>query len=374
LPIVIQPYRQEHETAVKEFNRRLQSGGAEADLVFYEKAEPRWLPPLGGNPSLFNEFFLAFDGRIVRGGYALKHQNFAFADGSTRRVGYYHHPLSEGIVNQAHAVVGSLLLRDAMQRSPLLYCLGMGGYDRRLPKMLVRLGWSHYLVPFYFRVVHPARFLREMQTLRSSPMRRFIMDIGAYSGAAWAASKAFHLLKQFRAPQSAVCQVEVVDEFGAWADALWQQSQRVYAMSAVRDSATLRTLYPTTDRHFTRLRISRNGKEIGWAVVGERRKDAKYGSLRVGSILDCWAHPENASPVIRAATRALERAGVDLIVSNQSHQGWCAAMETMGFLKAQSNFIFAASKQLAQLLQPFEETKSLIHFTRADGDGLPRNF
>jgi hypothetical protein len=26
------------------------------------------------------------------------------------------------------------------------------------------------------------------------------------------------------------------------------------------------------------------------------------------------------------------------------------------------------------LLQPLEETKSRIHLTRADGDGLPRNF
>lgn len=374
MPIVIQPYRQENEKAVKEFNQRLQAGGAEADLVFYEKAEPRWLPPSGGNPFLFNEFFLALDGEIVRGGYALKHQIFAFADGSTRNVGYYHHPLSEGIVNKAHAIVGGLLLRDAMQRSPLLYCLGMGGYDRPLPKMLVRLGWSHYLVPFYFRVVHPARFLREMQTLRSSPMRRFVMDMAAYSGAAWVTSKTFHLFKRLLAPRSAICKVEVIEEFGAWADTLWQQSQRVYAIFAVRDSATLCTLYPTTDRHFTRLRISRDGKAIGWAVVGEKRKDARYGLLRVGSIVDCWAAPENALPVIHAATQALEQAGVDLIVSNQSHRDWCTATETTGFLKAESNFIFAASKPLAQLLQPFEETKSHIHFTRADGDGLPRNF
>jgi hypothetical protein len=49
-------------------------------------------------------------------------------------------------------------------------------------------------------------------------------------------------------------------------------------------------------------------------------------------------------------------------------------METVGFFKAQSNFIFAASKKLTEFLQPFEESKSRIHFTRADGDGLPRNF
>jgi len=29
---------------------------------------------------------------------------------------------------------------------------------------------------------------------------------------------------------------------------------------------------------------------------------------------------------------------------------------------------------LASLLEPFDENKSRMHFTRADGDGLPRNF
>jgi hypothetical protein len=373
LSIVIQSYRPEHEPSVEQFNQRLQSAGAEADLVFYERAVPRWLPP-AANPALYNEFFLALDNGIVRGGYALKHQMFSFADGSIREVGYYHHPLSEGIVNRAHAIVGSLLLRDAMQRSPLLYCLGMGGYERPLPKMLVRLGWGHCLIPFYFQIVHPARFLKQMQALRTSAGRRLLMDVAAYSGLGWAISGTLQFLQRLRAPHSDVCQIDVIDEFGPWADELWQRSKDAYTLCAVRDSTTLRSLYPAGDHHFSRMRVRQHGKDIGWAVVGERRRDQKYGSLRVGSIIDCWASPEDALPVIRAATEELEKTGVDLIVSNQSHAAWCGAMQAAGFLKAESNFIFAASKPLAELLHPFEETRSRIHFTRADGDGLPRNF
>src|SRR5215469_6611453 len=136
MSIVIEPYRAEHEPAVQEFNLRLKAGGAESDLVFFRSAEPRWLPP-SQNSDLYQEYFVAIESGIVRGGYALKQQSFSFSDGVVRRVAYYHHPLSEGIVNKSYAAVGMLLLKHAMSRSPLLYCLGMGGYDRPLPKMLV---------------------------------------------------------------------------------------------------------------------------------------------------------------------------------------------------------------------------------------------
>jgi hypothetical protein len=94
----------------------------------------------------------------------------------------------------------------------------------------------------------------------------------------------------------------------------------------------------------------------------------------VGSVVDCWAAPEHALHVVRGATRALEKSGVDLIVSNQGHHAWCRAFENSGFLKGPSTFIFAASKKLTELLQPLEENKTSLHVTRADGDGLPRNF
>jgi hypothetical protein len=54
-------------------------------------------------------------------------------------------------------------------------------------------------------------------------------------------------------------------------------------------------------------------------VLGERRKDRKFGEMRVGSMVDCWTSSENAVPVVRAAARAREKRGVDLIVSNQAH-------------------------------------------------------
>jgi hypothetical protein len=372
LAIVVAPYRREHEAAVADFNRRLQSGGAGEDLVFYERAQPGWLP--GNGKSVFNQYFLALDQGTVRGAYALKWQDFWFADGKLRSIGYYHHPLSEGIIDKSYALVGSLLLRDAMKRSPLLYCLGMGGYDRPLPRMLVSLGWSHWALPFYFRVVRPYRFLRQMQALRTRSLQRLAMDALAFSGMGWAAAKCQQLATHFRAPAIPPFEATAVEEFSTWVDPLWEQAKASCSMTAVRDRKTLAVLYPAGNSHLTLIRINRGDAAIGWAVVGERRKDAKYGGLRVGSVVDCWASPGDALSVVLAATSTLEKLGMDLIVTNQSHHAWSSAFRAAGFLPGKSNFIFAASKPLAELLQPFEERKLRLHVTRADGDGLPRNF
>jgi hypothetical protein len=378
MAIVIQPYRPEHEPAVAEFNQRLRHAGEDENMVFFRWAEPRWLPRTAES-RIYNEFFVAVDGGIVRGGYALKTQPFFFPDGQIRGIGYYHHPLSEGIVNKAHAIVGTLLLRDAMQRAPLLYCLGMGGYDNPLPQMLVRLGWAHCLVPFFFRVVNPSRFLRNMQTLRSSASRKLLADLATYSGAGWAGSKLFQGYRALLSPGSPAAECREVASFEAAGVAesvqsLWEQARQTCSFTAVRDAESLRALYPPAQEHLTRLDIKRNGAAIGWAVVGERRKDAKYGNMRVGSVIDCFALPGELFSVVRCATRTLERQGFDLILSNQSHQAWGEAFKAAGYLAAPSNFIFAVSQKLAELLTRFEKVRPQMHLTRADGDGLPGNF
>ena len=369
MPISIQPYREEHLKAVKAFNLRLRAGTTDPNLVFYERAQPEWLPPFDGSP-LYNQYFVALESEEVRGAYALKCERFFLAEHGEYAVACYHHPLSEGIVNRKYSAVGSLLLRDALGREPMLYALGMGGLDGPLAKMLKVMGWSLQLVPFFFRVVHPYRFFRQMNALRRASWRRALMDLAAFSGTGWLAINAAQSAKRLGRPIGPFDAVEV-DEFPSRTDDLWLEAKDAYRLTSVRDHQTIARLYPAGDKHLTKLCVSRQGRVIGWAVVGERRKDAKFGSLRVGSIVDCWAHPVNAAAVVLAATQALERHGMDLVVSNQAHKAWCQALAGCGFFQAESNFLFATSKKLSALLSG---NLSDFHLNRANGDGLPRNF
>jgi hypothetical protein len=271
-------------------------------------------------------------------------------------------------------MVGTLLLRDAMQRSPLLYCLGMGGYDRPLPQMLIRLGWTHFPVPFFFKVVNASRFLRNMEALRSSPSRRLLMDLAAFSGIGWAGTKAVETYRRFRGPSIPRAECANVSAFDQDAQGLWDRAKETCSFTAVRDYDALRLSYPESEAHLGRIVVRRAQLVIGWAVVGERRKDPKYGDMRIGSVVDCFAREGEFGTVVRCATDALIAQGFDLIVTNQSHDQWGEAFCQAGYLRGPSNFIFAASKKLAELVVPFENVRPRMHFTRADGDGLPRNY
>lgn len=364
MAIAIQPYTPELVPAVKALNSRLGAGGVAREFYFPESSVPEWLPKLPGR-RLFQEYFLAVEGDAVRGGYIVKYQDF-WIDGEVRPIAFYRLPLSEGIVNRAYTSVAIVMLRSALARQPVMFALGMGGLHNPLPQMLKALGWALCQVPFYFRVNHPAKFLRNIGPLRHDAARRALAAIATFSGAGWLGIKA---AQRFRTKVISGLVAEKVDTFGSWADELWQRCIPRYFASAVRDSSTLNLLY--YEEKYICLKISRQQQVLGWAVVLDTQMhDNKYfGDMRLGSIADCFAAPEDSAAVIQAATNFLETRGVALIVSNQAHQAWTNALKASGYFTGPSNFIFAASKGLAKLLSPVDQNFSQLHLNRGDGDG-----
>ena len=122
---------------------------------------------------------------------------------------------------------------------------------------------------------------------------------------------------------------------------------------------------------FLRLLVLQDQRPIGWSVLLDTKmtNHKQFGSLRVGSIVDGLATVSDAAKVVAMSTAYLERRGVDLIVSNQSHAAWCAAFDKAGYLRGPSNFLFVVSKELAKLLQSSGMSLQQVHMNRGDGDG-----
>ncbi len=359
MAIAIYPFRDEHTAAVREFNNRVR--GSKGAFEFPETAVPEWLPPSPGR-RIFQEGFLALDRGEVHGGYLLKRQDFSFG-GSVESVACFHSALSEGIAEVVYSDVKDQLLADALERYPLLYA-----FDQSQPHVRQESGCKSTPVPFYFRIVHPSAFLRNMETLRTTAWRRFFLSLAAFSGVGSAGVRLYQRMNAASRPTPPTA-VDFFDSFGPWADDLWTQCVPSYPFIAVRDSATLAILYP--GGKFLRIKVARAGQTIGYAIVLDTQMqwNRQFGDMRLGSIIDCLALPENAPLVIAAARRVLERRGIDLILCDHSHPAWGAALRGAGFLQGPPQFLFGASPLLAAKL---EKASASDHLFMMRGDGNAR--
>ena len=359
-------YTEAHVDGVRALNQRLRA--AQVRYRFPESPVPTWLPR-DESSAIGQEFFVFEEDGTVHGGYILKHQPFGIR-GERADVGNYQLPLSEGLVHRSHAPVGAWLLMDALRRSPLLYALGIGSDEEPLVRMLVKARWATLRVPFFFRVIRGDAFLHHLRYLRRSPYRRRLMDFLAITrlgaAGAWVYRQAFQ-----PPPFPSDVRWEPIKAFGNWADEVFERAWPHYALVGWRDLATLDRLYPAPDPRFVRLLIRQGDTPIGWAVVIDAglRNHPYFGSLRLGTLVDGFSLPDHARWVTAAATRYLEAAPVDLIVTNQAHSAWAAAARQCGFLRGPSNFLFAAAPALANRLAPFDAHRGGFHLTRGDGDG-----
>jgi hypothetical protein len=368
MTLAIQPLTDEYIPAVKEFNSRLTAAGAPFDMRLREFSLSDWLPKRD-HGRLYQEDFVVLQDGVVRGGYRMKRQDFSFG-GKVLPVDCFHWPISEAAINKAYSWVFVYMLRHVQRNQPLVYSLGMAGdAESFIPRMLRSAGWKVKTLPFFFKAHHAGRFLRELRAMRKTALRRWLLDAAAYTRIG---SFAIDAAQYVRAAGARVHEeVEGVQGAADWADDLWRECKDRYAMIAARDSESLNLLYPGSSRRYLSYRISREEKTLGWAVLLDTRmKNNKYfGNMRVGTVVDCLARPENAAAVVRAATRILEERDVDLLVSNQLEAHWCSAFRSAGFFAGPSNFSFAVSPDLSELLYPFDRVAHQVHMTRGDGEG-----
>jgi hypothetical protein len=363
------PYTPDLAASVLAFNDRMHAGGTR--WGWYGSPVDEWLPERTGHKTWREHWLAVEDGGAVRGAYALKPHEWSIR-GQAQWVSDWQGPVSEGFVNARYTTLGLRLIRQMLKQFPLLYSWGHGGAEQPMLQMLEKLGWWLHPTPLCVRVVRPVRFLRRNAFLRSSTARRAALDALAFSGAGSVGLRLWHAARALPAARAPACTCEPFERFEAWADALWERCAPEYTALAVRDARTMNVLLkPGRWPAALKLRISQDGAPIGWAAVldTQMEDDARYGSLRVGSVVDCLAKPGDAALVVRAAFRFLRERGVDLVVSNQAHPSWVDGFAANGFQIVRDRRLLAASPGLRAALEPVAETTRGLHLTNLDGHG-----
>lgn len=359
-------YEERHIPAVRRMNERLAAGGE--TWRFPERIASNWLPDSPGE-DIIEQYFVAEEGDEVRGGCILKWQPF-WIEGRIERVCTLYLPLSEGIVNPKYRLLGLTLIRDALARNPLAFCLGMGGAARALPQTLKMLGWQVHDIPFFFLPLRARAFLRNLQPVQNKTWLRVGARVASAAGAASLGLALVKALKRAPAAARLGTRFDVVESFGEWADDIWEHSRSRYSLCAERTRACQNRLYAPGGENM-RVLVRSGDRCAGWFVARCRAMTGHkyFGDMRVGSIIDALALPGHEIRVAWAARQFLDGRGADIIVCNVQHQDWCAAVQSAGFFKGPSNFALAASPQLAARLDPYAVRAGHAQFMRGDGEG-----
>ncbi len=351
------------------FNQRMADAGERWGL--YVEPEDEWLPEREGVPVWRERYVAVENGEYVRGGFILKPQPCWLA-GETQTFCDWLGPISEGLIEPRHGLVAVRMLRDMIKRQPHLYSWGHGSGNPPVLDLLAKMGFLVHGTPMCVRILRPARFFHRNAWLRTSALRRLGLDLLAVSGAGFLGAHALHGILGLRGRPIRDVTCEEVPGFGEWTDELWERCKKHYTLVGARDSVTMNALLPDGEwPPGTRLRVRRADETIGFVVVMDTpmTDDRRFGSLRVGSIVDCFGAPEDADEVIAAGFRFLRERGVDLIVSNQSHPAWVRAFERSGFLALADRRVFAAAPALKEALEPLERGAAGLHLTNMDGHG-----
>ena len=300
----------------------------------------------------------------------LKWQPF-LVEGQTENVCTLYLPLSEGVITPRYNLLGLMLIRDALARNPLLFCLGMGGSQRDLPKTLQLMGWQVHDVPFFFLPLRARPFLTNLQPVQKKRWLGLAADIASLSGAA---SLGLALIYSWRRPSAEIrrhTRQELVTRFGEWADDLWSRSKADYSLCAVRQSDTQNRLYASQAGENRRVLVRHRDREVGWFIARARPMQGHkyFGNMCVGSVIDALAEPGYETHILWAARSHLIGCKADIIVCNIQHESWCQALRQAGFFSGPSNFALAASPKLSARLSPYATRINRAQFMRGDGEG-----
>jgi hypothetical protein len=364
--ILIEPYTSEEQAeAARALNQRLRAHN-QTEYLLSER------PPVPepADAAIHEHYYVVCDGGAVRGGFLLAAFPAGFGDGRATVALNAREPLSEALIDSKYALLGLHILKFMERQGPHLFALGMGSESRPFPRLLKGAQWNLRQVPFLFRVVRARRFLLQLRMLRTSPARRALAAAAAFTGL----GKAGLAMMQYRAGVSALSlgglSLEPVRAWGDWVDDLWAECRADCSFAVLRDLRTVRELYPLDGRHRGYL-VRRQGRPVGWmsARLSSMRGHKFFGDLQVATLMDGVALPSARRGCVTLASRALAREGADLLVTNQSHEGWVAAFQAAGYLRGPSNYILALSKQLAADIASQPGGFGRMHFTRGDSDG-----
>jgi hypothetical protein len=362
MKLSIEPFGPQHEAAAAAFNRRVGATGKPVLFLLPEHSRPAQTVH---GVTVTNYVAVDAEG-AVRGGF-ISWEHSAIVGKRVRHVINIQSPLSEGIFDRAHVAVGPRLIQTAIQRTPYVYLVGMGSEGNPLPRLLKAMGFGVRTIPFFFRMIDPARCLRQLGPLRNAAWKRLVCNIAGLTGIASLGAAVVHKMRGPACGAASSYKIEEVSEWGSWADPVWDDFAKGITFGVMRDAKVQRFFYPLHKGTPRVWRLLRGSVVDGWfsLMIARMADNPYFGNLAVATLTDCIGSESALKAGCISAIRKARELGADLLITNLGHETLQRACVAAGYRQGPSNFLFATSKALTQ-----EISANSVYVTRRDGDGL----
>ncbi len=319
MAIDIREFSAEDVKAARAFNQRMRAAKAATDFLLPEDA------PVLEDARM--RHYIIRDGEFARGGF-LRLDQRGWLNGAECRAVNYQSPLSEGIANKRFGMVAGMMLRFMETQGDCQFMVGMGGEDKPLPKLLKAAGWLARPAPFLFKVHRAGRFLTELRMLHRTPARSLAVKAAAWSRAGRGGRNVIAAAGMGGGGDADGFTIEMVTEWGGWADAIWDRFRACCSFAVCRDRRALEAMYDLRrDPRLLVALVRKSGEPVGWTVsyLTAMRDSEYFGNLKVGAILDGAAAPGDMRATVELTDVSLASRGADLTITNQTHRAWVAA-------------------------------------------------
>ena len=362
MTLSIIPYTPEFNDAAVAFNDRMRAGKAPTAFVLPTRGRP-----VITHGAVTTTQYLAVDETGAARGGMLCQEYPAWVSGRRERIMNISAPLSEGIIDAAYTFTGPTLIKVALKQNPFAFVVGMGSAGNPLPRLLKAMGWRVMEAPFLFRLLRPARAVRQLAPLRTSAVRRLAAAVAGTTGVATVGAALLHRSSPAARRAASALQVEPVSRWTDEVSRVWETFAPAISLGVERTPEVLRFFYPEDGSGARAWVLRRGGAAAGWfgLLVTKMRNNQYFGDLTVATLTDCVGDDEACAAAPLLAAQQARVAGADIILTNQQHRSIAESCAAAGWRRGPSNFLIAASKALSA-----DVDWDRAYITRRDGDGL----
>ena len=339
MTLSIVPFTPEFNDAAAAFNDRMRAGKAPTAFVLPTRGRP-----IITHGAVTTTQYLAVDETGAARGGMLCQEYPAWVSGRRERIMNISAPLSEGIINAAYTFAGPSLIKFALKQNPLAFVVGMGSAGNPLPRLLKAMGWHVIEAPFLFRLLRPARAVRQLAPLRTSAARRFAAAAAATTGLATVGATLLHRASAGTRRAAAALQVEQVSHWTDEASHVWELFTPAISLGVERRPEVLRFFYPEDGSGARAWMLRRAGTAVGWfgLAVTRMQNNQYFGDLSVATLTDVVGDDQAVAAAPLLAARQAYAAGADIILTNQQHRSIAESCAAAGWRRGPSNFLIAA--------------------------------